>query len=87
MPIKPIRRWKTTIFFDPTIDIYTGLDEPDGLAIEFRQFSEDIITLFECFAQYPEFLEELPNSFFAEDIKVCTITLTVCAFLCLCRSV
>lgn len=74
-PIKPVRRWKTNNISDSRADFrvlpYTILDKPDGLAQEFRQFSEDVIALFECFDQYPEFLEELPDRSFAEDLQVC----------------
>lgn len=74
-PIKPVRHWRTKNFLDPNDDIqglsFAVLDKPDGLAKAFRQFSEDVDTLFECFGEYPEFLEELPDRALAEDLRVC----------------
>ncbi|KAI0092807.1 hypothetical protein BDY19DRAFT_926398 [Irpex rosettiformis] len=74
-PVKHIRRWKTKNFLDHTINIQTPLlddsnSKHDTLAQEFWQFSKDVITLFECFGQYPEFLEELPDFSLAEDLQV-----------------
>ena len=46
------------------------LGKSDGLAREFGQFSQDVVTLFECFGQYPEFLEELPDLSLTEDLQI-----------------
>lgn len=77
-PVKHVRRWKAKNFLDPTIKIQAPLQDNsdsthDSLAQEFWQFSRDVITLFECFGQYPEFLEELPDFSIAEDLQVCAI--------------
>lgn len=75
-PVRHVRRWKTKNFLDPTIRLQAPLQDVsdskhDSLAQEFWQLSKDVITLFECFGQYPEFLEELPDFSLAEDLQVC----------------
>ena len=72
-PVRPVRHWKTRTFLSPAINKIlpsTDLNKFNGLAGEFRQFSEDVVTLFDCFGQYPEFLEELPDRSLADDLKV-----------------
>ena len=72
-PVRPVRHWKTRTFLSPTINKIlpsTDLDKFNGLGWEFRQFSEDVVTLFDCFCQYPEFLEELPDRSLAQDLEV-----------------
>jgi WD repeat-containing protein 26 len=76
--VKPVRSWRMKNFLNHTMRdrkprVQTTKDPKNAvnLALEFRKFSEDVGTLFECFSQFPEFVEELPDWSIAEEINVC----------------
>jgi WD repeat-containing protein 26 len=72
-PVEPVRRWKTKNFLDYTIQLqapYVEAAKPDNLASECGMFAKDVMTLFDCFSQFPEFIEELPDWSLAEDLQV-----------------
>lgn len=68
--VKPVRQWKHKNFLDYAIQSQTELNKPDNLALEFRMFSKDVETLFECFVQFPQFVEEIPDWSLAKDLSV-----------------
>ncbi|KAI0699395.1 hypothetical protein BC835DRAFT_1412586 [Cytidiella melzeri] len=71
-PVKTMRRWRTKNFLDYKMQVQSPAipEKPDNLALEFRMFSKDVMTLFDCFSQFPEFVEELPDWSLAEDLHV-----------------
>lgn len=72
-PLKPVRRWKAKNFLDRTkhTQMLPSTDTKyENLALEFRLFSRDVMTLFDCFSQFPQFVEELPDWSLAEDLQV-----------------
>ncbi len=48
----------------------TELRETDDMAAEFRMFSRDVKTLFRCFSQVPEFVQELPDQSIPDELEV-----------------
>lgn len=42
------------------------------LSTEFEMFASDLSTLLECFSQFPEFVDEIPDQSLCADIKVCS---------------
>lgn len=44
--------------------------DTDDMAAEFRMFSRDVKTLFRCFSQVPEFVQELPDQTISEELEV-----------------
>ena len=44
--------------------------EPAHLARELQQFARDIHALLECFDQFPEFIDEVPDRAFSKDSEV-----------------
>ncbi|KAI0736393.1 hypothetical protein BC629DRAFT_1600734 [Irpex lacteus] len=72
-PLKPVRRWKAKNFLDRTkhTQMSPSTDTKyENLALEFRLFSRDVMTLFDCFSQFPQFVEELPDWSLAEDLQI-----------------
>ena len=69
-PVKPVRRWKAKNFLDHALQAQEDTGKAGNLALEFRMFSKDMETLFECFVQFPQFVEELPDWSLAEDLRV-----------------
>ena len=45
--------------------------EPDHVSEELHAFSRDVASLLECFTQFPEFVDEVPDKSLAEDLEVC----------------
>ncbi|KAI0699396.1 WD40-repeat-containing domain protein [Cytidiella melzeri] len=43
--------------------------KPDSLVLEFQMFSKEVVILFDCFTQFPEFAE-LPDCSLADDLRV-----------------
>ncbi|KAI0736389.1 hypothetical protein BC629DRAFT_484921 [Irpex lacteus] len=43
--------------------------DTDDMAAEFRMFSRDVKTLFRCFSQVPEFVQELPDQTISEELE------------------
>lgn len=85
-PLKPVRRWKAKNFLDhqhwkPS----TNPEKYENIAMEFRLFSKDVMTLFDCFSQFPQFVEELPDWSLAEELEVGVICIieeaTILSFL------
>ncbi|KAI0699394.1 hypothetical protein BC835DRAFT_1412585 [Cytidiella melzeri] len=72
-PLKIVRRWRTKHHVNHKTWIQSSTDnvklKPDELALEFQTFSEGVMTLFDCFSQFPEFVEELPDWTLAEDLR------------------
>ncbi len=85
-PLEPIRRGKA----DPTLAYKQKLSitSADPKAVsgvlkeELRQFSEDVKNLLDCFRQFPEFVDELPDPAIAHRLEVCTHT-TMCPLMSL----
>ncbi|KAI0773346.1 hypothetical protein BC629DRAFT_1595119 [Irpex lacteus] len=71
-PLKPIRHWKSKNFLDRKThgQVSASTEKYENLALEFRWFSRDIMTLFECFTQFPQFVEELPDWSLAQELQV-----------------
>lgn len=69
-PVKPIRRWKSNSFLDHAIQSQRDAGNPESLAQEFHMFSKDVETLFDCFTQFPQFIEELPDWSLSDDLRV-----------------
>ena len=47
----------------------TSLERKD-LPAELHMFSRDISTLLECFSQFPDFVDEIPDRSLADDLRV-----------------
>lgn len=45
-------------------------NEPENLALGFRRFSEDVRALFECFMQFIQSIEGVPDLSIADEIQV-----------------
>ncbi|KAI0092759.1 hypothetical protein BDY19DRAFT_925993 [Irpex rosettiformis] len=70
-PLKPVRRWKTKNFLDhKQLQPSTVSEKYENIGLEFRMFSRDVVTLFDCFSQFPQFVEELPDWSLAEDLQI-----------------
>ena len=70
-PLKPVRRWKAKNFLDHQhLQPSTNSEKYENIALEFRLFSKDVMTLFDCFSQFPQFVEELPDWSLAEELQV-----------------
>ncbi len=44
--------------------------DPEHISSELHMFSRDITTLLECFIQFPEFVDEIPDRSLGDDLKV-----------------
>lgn len=55
--------------FDHLFSQSTGL-EPKHIALELQLFAGDIHTLLQCFNQFPEFIDEVPDQAFSEELSV-----------------
>ncbi|GJE84631.1 WD40 repeat-like protein [Phanerochaete sordida] len=55
-------------FFDHVFSQSTEL-QPKHIALELQFFAEDIHTLMECFNQFPEFIDEVPDQAFSDELS------------------
>lgn len=46
--------------------------KPEDLPAELALCAKDIATLLDCFSQFPDFVEEVPEQSLEQDLKVCT---------------
>ena len=68
--MKPSRQWKSKNFLDHAVQSQGDINKPENLALEFRIFAKDVETLIDCYVQFPQFIEELPDRSLAEDLHV-----------------
>ena len=55
--------------------------KPEDLPSELHLFAEDIATLLDCFSQFPDFVEEVPEQLLEQDLKVSFVGLRVMRIL------
>lgn len=69
---KPMRRPQDRHTVFDRLQKFSSMElrETDDMAAEFRIFSRDVKTLFRCFSQVPEFVQELPDQSIPDELEV-----------------
>lgn len=70
LPAKLTRRWRAKSFLDHALVLREDTNSGENLVLEFRIFSQDVTALLDCFVQFPQLVEELPDWSLAAELRV-----------------